>query len=279
MISKLLDTHLIEKLASRRECNTMKNSLKRDYLRQSLERYKNDPKRIWKTIKEFWPSNTKTNHVINRLNNTTDKDKMANQVNEHFATVAAKTLASGNFSESINDHLPPQMPPCFDFKEITVKNVADAINRLSSSKASSHDGVTAYMVKCAKNELIGILTYLFNRSLTLKVFPDLWKEAIVTPLFKSGNRDDLGNYRPISVLSTLGKLLERCVHDQCYEYLTSHNLLSASQSGFRKAHSTTTCLIDFLDNVYREVDGGVLVELYFWTFRKPLTLSTMILCY
>ena len=145
-------------------------------------------------------------------------------MNEHFATVSAKTLSEGTYTESIHDHLPPHMPPCFDFKEITIKDVSDAINRLSSSKASSHDGITAYMVKCAKQELQGILTYLFNRSLTLKNFPDLWKEAIVTPLFKSGNKDDLGNYRPISVLSTLGKLLERCLHNQCYEYLTSHNL-------------------------------------------------------
>ena len=61
----------------------------------------------------------------------------------------------------------------------------------------------------------------------------------------------------------MGKLLERCVHDQCDAYLSSHNLLSASQSGFCKGHSTTTCLIDFLDNIYREIDeAGACGALY-----------------
>ena len=165
-------------------------------------------------------------------------------MNDHFATVTARTLESGNFNVNIYDYLPPQQPPCFDFHEITSQNIADTISRLSSSQYCSHDGITAFMIKCAKTELLPILTYLFNRSLTLRVFPSIWKDAIMTPLFKSGSHDNVGNYRPISVLSTISKLLERCVHDQCYSYLTSHDLLM------------TTCLINFLDNIYREVDGG-----------------------
>ena len=153
-------------------------------------------------------------------------------MNDHFANIAACTLDQGQFDIAIKDYLPPQHAWCFDFKEITLQNVADAINKLWSSKACSHDGITSYMLKCAKSELLHILTYLFNSNITLKVFPDLWKDAIVTPLFESSCRDELGNYRPISVLSTLGKLLERCVHEQCYAYLTSHELLSVSQSGF-----------------------------------------------
>ncbi len=161
-------------------------------------------------------------------------------MNEYFANVATRTIEIGNFTEDTNDFLPSQHPPCFDFKPISQKNIADAINRLSSSKASSHDGITAYMIKCAKVELLPILDYPFNRSITLKTFPYLWKDAIFTPLYKCGNSTEVG----------------KCIHDQCYIYLTAHNPLTPSQSGFRKADSTTTCLIDFLDNVYQGVDGG-----------------------
>ena len=60
----------------------------------------------------------------------------------------------------------------------------------------------------------------------------------------------------ISILPTLGKLLECVVRDQLYDHLTNNNLLHASQSGFRKGHSTGTCLIDFLHNIYEEIDAG-----------------------
>ena len=59
------------------------------------------------------------------------------------------------------------------------------------------------------------------------------------------------------VLSTVIKLLERCIHNQLYSYLTTESLLTDQQSGFGKGHSTTTCLVDFLDNIYQEVDEGV----------------------
>ncbi len=250
------DYHLLLKLSARRECNRLRNQLKRDYIRTTLERHKHNPKKVWQTIKEFWPSGSK-NYSIKKIGQSCDNYTMSNIMNDHFSTIAAKTLDTGNFTEDIGDYLPPLHAPSFSFIEITTKDVADAINKLSSSKACSHDGITAFMIKCAKTELLPILTYLFNRSLSLKVFPKLWKDAIVTPLFKSGRQDDVGNYRPISVLSTVGKLLERCVHDQCYQYLSTHNLLTTSQSGFRKAHSTTTCLADFLDNIYQEIDEGV----------------------
>ena len=64
------------------------------------------------------------------------------------------------------------------------------------------------------------------------------------------------NYRPISILPTVGKVLERIIHDQLYNYLTVNNLLISRQSGFRKGYSTGTCIVDLLHNIYEMVDGG-----------------------
>ncbi len=147
-------------------------------------------------------------------------------------------------------------PPVFEFHEISEMDICNAISRLGPSQVSADDGITGYMLKCVKTEICPILKYIFNLSIQKRVFPSQWKMAIVTPLFKSGQTDDPNNYRPISVLSTLGKILERCAHSQCYDYLSSHNILHPSQSGFRKGYSTDTCVIDLLDNIYREVDDG-----------------------
>ena len=118
---------------------------------------------------------------------------MAEKLNTHFAMVASRTIDSGNFNEDINNFLRPYHATSFEFKEISAKDIAEAIDSLSSSKARSHDGITAFMVKSAKVEMLPILTYLFNRSIALKCFPKLWKDAIVTPLYKSDSADDESN--------------------------------------------------------------------------------------
>ena len=98
--------------------------------------------------------------------------------------------------------------------------------------------------------------YIFNESIRTKTFPTLWKAGKITPLFKSGNSDNEDNYHPITILPTLGKVLERIIHDQLYSNLTDYELLTKRQSGFRKGYSTGTCLIDFLNEIYEEVDQG-----------------------
>ena len=74
--------------------------------------------------------------------------------------------------------------------------------------------------------------------------PQGWKEALVIPLFKQGNRDNPSNYRPISILSVVGKLCEKVVCMQLSEYLKNHGILSPSQHGFRPNHSTETALLE-----------------------------------
>ena len=81
------------------------------------------------------------------------------------------------------------------------------------------------------------LTYIFNQSLLTGIFPDEWKSARVTPLYKnSGKRNDPTNYRPISVIPVVAKVFERVVYDQLYYYLTKNCILSRYQSGFRSLH-------------------------------------------
>ena len=79
---------------------------------------------------------------------------------------------------------------------------------------------------------------IFNQSISLGIFPDDWKCARVTLLFKAGDRNDVNNYRPISVISVVAKAFERIVYDQLYAYLEEHSIICKYQSGFRSTHST-----------------------------------------
>jgi hypothetical protein len=87
-------------------------------------------------------------------------------------------------------------------------------------------------------------------SIATDSFPMEWKVARVTPIFKKGQRTVLDNYRPISILPAVSKLMERILCDQMYEYLKKQNILSEHQFGFRQFHSTTTTLLDCTNEWY-----------------------------
>ena len=92
--------------------------------------------------------------------------------------------------------------------------------------------------------------------MTKGIFPQQWKIGKVTPLYKQGPADDPNNYRPITVIPTVGKVLERLVYNQMTKYLNDHKIITETQAGFREGRSTGTCLIEFLHNIYGEIDRG-----------------------
>ena len=110
------------------------------------------------------------------------------------------------------------------------------------------------------------LTIIINASLQSGRVLDDWKAARVIPLFKKGKAEDMDNYRPISILPVLSKILERAVHRKLYHYLQQHNILSPYQCGFRKCHSAEFAALSFADTFRRNIDqgqltGGVFIDL------------------
>ena len=87
--------------------------------------------------------------------------------------------------------------------------------------------------------------------------PKAFKEARVVPLYKKGARDEVGNYRPVSILPVVSKMCERVVYDQLSKHLDKHNILYKYQSGFRKSYSTETALIDLSDKIKFGMDKGL----------------------
>ena len=101
------------------------------------------------------------------------------------------------------------------------------------------------------------------------IFPDEWKSARVTPLYKnSGKRSDPTNYGPISIIPVVAKVFERIIYDQLYHYLTKNNFLSFHQSGFRSLHSTLTALIEAADSWAMDIDRGLVNAVVFLDLKK-----------
>ena len=139
---------------------------------------------------------------------------------------------------------------------------------LSHLKATGLDNISARFIReCA--DLISVpISDLFNKSLTSGIFPDDWKSARVIPLFKQGERSDLNNYRPISVISVIAKVFERIVYDQLYSFLAKEDVISKQQSGFRSLHSTVTALLEATDSWAFNIDRGNVNALVFLDLKK-----------
>ena len=142
------------------------------------------------------------------------------------------------------------------------------MNRLNKSKAAGLDKISDRLIReCA--DLICITIHdIFNQSVSQGIFSDDWKCARVTPLFKQGDRDDLNNYRPISVISVMAKVFERIVHDQLYAYLEEHNIICKYQSGFHAIHSAVTALLEATDTWTYNIDRGKINTVVFLDLKK-----------
>ena len=99
------------------------------------------------------------------------------------------------------------------------------------------------------------MVHIFNLSLSNGHFPTSMKIAKVIPLFKKGDALDVNNYRPIPLLSVFSKKMEKIIHTRVVSFLTKHNILSNTQFGFRRKHSTIHALLSFLEKAAHSIDN------------------------
>ena len=138
--------------------------------------------------------------------------------------------------------------------------------RLNINKGTGLDNLPAKFLKDSADVLKSHLAFIINLSIATERVPDDMKHARITPIFKKNNKFDVGNYRPVSVLSIASKLLERAVNTQLQNYLSQNKLLFQYQSGFRGNHSTDSCLIHLQDHIRShtalgEYTGMVLLDI------------------
>ncbi len=152
--------------------------------------------------------------------------------------------------------------------ELNFTEVKSVLKKLNPNKAMGPDAVNPHVLKECGDQLAVPLSRIFNMSLQQGIYPALWKDAIVTAIFKKGDRKQPSNYRPISLLSYLRKVMDKCVLIRLYTYLTDHKLITAFQSGFTSGDSTVNKLIDIYDSICSALDDGKEVRAIFCDVQK-----------
>ena len=245
---------------------------KADYYTKLVMDSTGNTSQLWKALKQTLPdkqSSSISSIISDGVTFSAPRD-IASALNNHFVSIgmklAAKFPSLRGTTRGISKH--PARNCHFSIKEITQDFVRRSLKQLKINKATGLDKLSARLLKDSADLITPSLTKLFNSSLQSSTFPAIWKSAKVTSLHKSGDKSTPENYRPISVLPTLSKILEKAVHQQLYAYLEENKLLSSKQFGFRPKSSTSTAVGQFSDSVLRSMDKGMVTGVVFLDLAK-----------
>ena len=231
----------------RNEVNRAIRDKKREYFITNIEESRNDIKKTWKVLNTAMSRTSKIT-TINKLTvneeDITDPKAIADQFNKYFLDVGPSLAANiPDCTYKQPEEFLTKMPQRFHFEQISASAVAKVIGKLPANKATGLDNLPTEILKIASDVISYSLAYIFNASIASGIFPDDWKVAKVSPLYKANSRSEANNYRPISILPVVSKVVEKIIFSQMYKYLREDDILSQYQSGFRPLHSTMTALL------------------------------------
>ena len=241
----------------RNRINHLIRHTRRLHYNKFFEENKTNSKKIWSEI----------NTILHRKNigrpQISLKDEnafysnpldVANKLNNFYTSVADKlvkklTKTHKKFTDYMNN---PTVHSLF-LDAVTPEEVIKLINELNTQKSPDIFGISSHFIKMLSPKLTLILANLFNESFSNGIIPDVLKVASVTPIFKGGSKLDVSNYRPVSVLPIISKLLEKLMQTRLVSYLERNNIIYEKQFGFKKK-STSLAVLDMYSKIVDSIE-------------------------
>ena len=233
---------------------------KQIYYETCFHHFRNDIRNTWKTINEILTKN-QTKHklpTVFKENGTyiTDNINIANKFNKIFTNVGQKIAKDIQYdgNKNYSYYLNKQINSTFTFKNIDEIIVKKTINNLPTKNSCGYDDISSKLLKVIAPVIIKPLTLLINQVLNTGIFPDKLKIAKVIPIYKKGDPQLFENYRPISLLPTISKVLEKIIHKQLSSYFEEYGLFFPNQYGFTPKHSTEYAALELIERIINKMD-------------------------
>ena len=239
--------------------NKCVKAAKNIHWKNTFETTKHDMKKTWENINKLINRNSK--HISQSNSFSDDKQEyntpteIANGFNKYFTNIGpslSKNIPSSHIKAvdflsnrtTLNSlYLYPATPP----------EIAKIIKLMKPKTSTGHDNISPKVLKSIDDTIALPLTHIANLSMSTGIFPNRMKIAKVITIYKSDDTTLFKNYRPISILPTFSKILERLVYNRLYKFLKTHSLLSNSQYGFIKNLSTEQAILELQDSVVKSL--------------------------
>ena len=236
--------------------NQTKRAMMKKYYSDKSSEYRTNTKKLWELMNSVIGKNKNKGCSISHL--TVEGVKIFNKkmIAEEFAkfysnlgeSLASKITPGFKPAEHYSS-LMPRIVNSLDFSETNATEIKKIIDRLPNKASSGHDGVSNILLKKLGKLLSYLLGIIFNQSIATGCFPDMMKVAKIIPLYKGKEEDQVINYRPVSLLMTISKILEKIIYNRVFKFLTKHNILYDSQYGFRSKHSCEDAILELVGKV------------------------------
>ncbi len=239
----------------------MKNSAKQNYYAAELTKFQNDTRKTWKVL----------NSLIGRKNDKNGTSELFNIGNRLIDE--SKVISDGfckffsEIGEMYASKIPKSNKPYQHYMKATgrhnslfltptdINEIERIIISLKPKNSSGQDGLSSKLLKSLSSSLACPISTIINKSLQTGTVPTSLKLAKVIPIYKTKDKTDMGNYRPISLLPTISKILEKVVHNRLYKFLSINDILFENQFGFRPGHSTSDAICKFTSDIMTSLEN------------------------
>ena len=238
-----------------------------EYYREKIALYGQNKSKTWNLINEISKRKRSKKSVIKGICNKkgtklTETSRISNCLNKHFSTIGKdmaskfESLGPGGLTDPL-EYIPNTVTHSIELPDTNIPEIIRLILNLDEKKSSGYDLISNRVLKASCHTIAPFLAILFNKCILDGIFPKCFKVAKVIPLFKSGDRLDLNNYRPISLLPCISKVFEKILSIRVLTHFDMFQLFSPCQFGFRESFTTEYAIIDIYEKLLNNLDKGL----------------------
>ena len=207
----------------------------------------------------------------------TDQNKIANIFNNYFLSIADSLNAGKNKHTNIKESNPisylinnfHQLFPKMKWHLTSMHEIGKITKSLKSKNTSGYDEISMRILKLSAPYIVSPLTYICNSILNMGMFPDRLKYAIIKPIPKKrGDDQTISNFRPISLLTSFSKVIEKLMYNSLIDHITSYSVLANEQYGFRTGYSTQHAAFLLIDNILTAMNSKTKIGRIFCDLQK-----------
>ena len=247
----------------RNKCTKAIQKTKQQYFQSKFCAVTGNSKATWKEINTVL-NRTKIkknipSKIVNDNNDISHPREMANEFNKYFISIGPNLQKKlDDPHDTCNKHFSKYLSnPCSSsifFQPIVESEIISIVDKFKNDTSSGFDHIDVKVVKKVIPFICKPLSQIFNMSMSTGLVPDNLKVAKVIPVFKSGSKECMSNYRPISVLTVFSKIIEKCVFSRISNFLSSNNLLNSTQYGFREGLSTSLAITKLTQDITNSIE-------------------------
>lgn len=252
----------------RNTINKLIRKTKNEYYKQKFREVEKDIKKTWDLINESTNDNREknTNIMQIKIENEkiiTDNLEICNQFVNYFSDIGqklAESIVNKYTADNIHENTNKKVTNTIFLSPVSENELINTINSLKNGSAPGHDALMVQTIKSTMLYILKPLHHIINLIFSQGKFPSILKKSIIKPILKGGNVTNVSNYRPISLISNIAKIIEKCLKKRLLDHLNKNNVISSSQYGFREGLSTVDAIHALVSHIHLSLNND----------RKPL---------